>query len=188
VLQVNLLPWRTRQYRQRCLFAALLAGILLLIVLMVLPGIYFYVSKQTEYFSQLRQQQEQAHHALQLQWSARQQALEQWQQQQLAQQVEQQQWQQGIDVLLVLQQITALLPAEIALSVFDAQPQGVILQGNSASYQGIIRFTEALSHQGILQAVLLQEMHQLADGRLAFSLRAKLASLVDGEEDAEDTP
>jgi pilus assembly protein HofN len=171
--QVNLLPWRLRLQRQRFGFWLWVFSVQLLVAL-ALPATAFFL---------LRYQQEQQQSALQTLTQQHQVLAGRIQQTQqmmatLARLTAEETRRQQNEIhnrryLYLLQQLSAVIPDELWLTVLEENAQGISLRGFSGQYAAITVFEQRLVALPLLQDHRLAEVTQHKNGILAFTLTAR---------------
>lgn len=171
--QVNLLPWRLRRQRQRCIFWLRCFAAQLLLVLALLVATYFWL-----HYQQARQ------HSLLL-------GLTQ-QHTELAERIQQTQQimtevarlaakdaryqhnrTQNLRYLSLLQQLSVTLPDTLWLTSFEENAKGISLRGQGGPYAEIVTFERRLAALPVLQGCRLVEVTQRKEGGLTFTLTAR---------------
>ncbi|PVZ84633.1 fimbrial assembly protein [Serratia sp. S1B] len=170
--QVNLLPWRSRQLRQRYRFWLTSFCVQLLVILIFLALIYGLLSYQQWQQRQVLQEKAQQYANLEEQIEQKQQIIAKLARLAAEEVRHQHNEAHNRRYLLLLQQLSRRLPDALWITELEENAKGFSLHGWGGHYAAITLFEQRLSVLPWLQNSHLTDVTKSEDGVLAFILTA----------------
>lgn len=171
--QVNFLPWRIRQQRQRYRFWLCCFCVQLFATLLILVLTYGVLGYQQDRHRQVLQALEQQYSDIGLQFKQRQQMMGELARLGAEEARYRQNHAHNQRYLALLRQLSRALPETLWLTEFEENAKGISLRGIGRHYAAIAVFEQRLAALPLLQGSRLTEVTQHKEGGLAFTLTAR---------------